>query len=138
MGKKDARIDAYIAKSAEFARPVLKYLRTVVHKACPEADETIKWGFPHFEFRGILCSMAAFKEHCTFGFWKGSLMTWNGKPLQPVGETAMGHLGRITKIADLPSEKTLIGLIKQAAKLNEDGVKPAKKAKASEKPTVPT
>ena len=70
-------VDAYIAKSAEFARPILAHLREVVHAACPDVEETMKWSFPHFEYRGLLCSMAAFKEHCAFGFWKGSLVpTW--------------------------------------------------------------
>jgi len=64
------RIDAYIKKSAPFAQPILKHLRALVHKACPQATETIKWGFPHFEYKGVLCSMAGFKQYCSVGFWK--------------------------------------------------------------------
>src|SRR5258708_3607310 len=70
MGKKDARVDAYIANSGDFARPILNYLRRLVHAACPEVEETLKWRFPNFMYKGMLCSMAAFKEHCSFGFWK--------------------------------------------------------------------
>jgi len=120
MGKRDPRVDAYIAKSADFAKPILNHLREIVHAACPEVEETIKWSFPNFMCKGMLCSMASFKEHCSFGFWKGSLVLKNGG-----GETeeGMGHFGRITELSDLPSKKVLTGYIKKAMKLNEDGVK---------------
>ena len=117
MGKHDRRVDAYIAKSRDFAKPILEHLREVVHTACADVEETMRWSFPHFDYKGTLCSMAAFKEHCAFGFWKGALV---------VGERpkdAMGHLGRITSIKDLPTKKALIALVKKAAKLNEAGVK---------------
>lgn len=130
MPSKDPRIDAYILKSAEFARPILEHLRALVHKACPGAEETIKWGFPHFMYNNaILCNMAAFKQHCSFGFWKAPLMKDPGKLLVSVGETSMGHFGRITTLKDLPAGKVLMAYIKEAAKLNEEGVKvPVKKA----------
>ena len=71
MGKKDPRVDAYIVKSADFAKPILNHIRKLVHAACPDVEETMKWSFPHFMYKGMLCSMASFKEHCAFGFWKG-------------------------------------------------------------------
>ena len=74
MGKKDKRVDAYIAKSAPFAQPILNHLRELVHKACPDVEETIKWSFAFFDYKGPLFSMAAFKEHCAFGFWKAALL----------------------------------------------------------------
>lgn len=123
MAQKDLRIDAYIAKSADFAKPVLNHLRKLVHQACPKAVETIKWGFPHFEYKGILCSMASFKSHASFGFWKGSVMKDPKKILNPVGETSMGHFGKITKLSDLPSDKIIIDYIKEAARMNDAGVK---------------
>jgi uncharacterized protein YdeI (YjbR/CyaY-like superfamily) len=117
----DPRIDAYIAKAALFAQPILKHLRALVHKGCPPATETMKWSAPHFEHAGgILCSMAAFKAHCAFGFWHQGMK----KVLGAHGarsETAMGSFGRITSLADLPSDKTMVGFIQQAAKLNESG-----------------
>ncbi|HWR82630.1 MAG TPA: YdeI/OmpD-associated family protein [Candidatus Deferrimicrobium sp.] len=122
MGQKDSRVDAYIAKSADFAKPILNHLRKLVHQACPDVAETMKWGFPHFEYKGILCSMAAFKSHCAFGFWKGTLLA-DDKVLKQVGETAMGDLGRLTKMSDLPGDRELIRLIKKAKKLNDEGVK---------------
>jgi uncharacterized protein YdeI (YjbR/CyaY-like superfamily) len=126
--KTDARIDAYISKSAEFAQPILAHIRKVTHAACPEVEETMKWSFPHFLYKGMLCSMAAFKEHCSLGFWKGDLIF--GK--EGSGE-AMGHFGRITTLSDLPSEKKLAGYIKKAMHLNEQGVKVPARAKNKER-----
>lgn len=116
------KIDAYIRKAAPFAQPVLTHLRALVHKACPHAEETIKWGMPHFESYGsILCHMAAFKEHCAFGFRKGSLLQDKEGILQP--QAGMGHLGKITSMEDLPSDKILIAYIREADKLNKNNVK---------------
>ena len=126
MGTRDARVDAYIAKSAEFARPILTHLRDVVHAACPDVEETMKWSFPHFMYKGMLCSMASFKEHCAFGFWKSSL---DRRERGGEVEKAMGQFGRITKLSDLPSKKVLSGYIKEAMKLNEDGVKSPTRSK---------
>ena len=118
MGKKDERIDAYIAKQAPFARPILEHLRAVVHAACPDVEETLKWGMPSFEYHGILCGMAAFKQHATFMFWKGKLIVVSaGKDL----ESAMGQFGRITSVKDLPAKRVLMGYVKQAMALNEAG-----------------
>ena len=120
MGKSDPRVDAYIAKSAPFSRPILDHLRRVVHAACPAVEETIKWGFPHFMYKSMLCNMAAFKQHCAFGFWHKGMKTAlsGGKPRE-----AMGHLGRITSLADLPKDAVLKRYIKQAMKLNDAGIK---------------
>ena len=121
----DPRIDAYIEKSADFAQPILTHLRNLLHKACPDEQETMKWSMPSFEHQGILCNFASFKEHCSFGFWKQSLMETDAFPKN---KTAMGSFGRITSLKDLPSDKVMIGLIQQAAELNEKGIKIAKKS----------
>ena len=134
MKNTDKRIDAYIARSADFAKPILTHWRELVHKACPEIVETMKWSFPHFDYKGIVCSMAAFKEHCAFGFWKASLMNDADKILTGSRE-AMGQMGQIKSPADLPSDEILIAYIKEAVRLNEDGVKlPAKSKTAETKP----
>lgn len=136
MAKKDPRVDAYIAKSAPFARPILKHLRKVVHAGCPDVVETIKWGSPHFDHKGSLAGMAAFKEHVTFGFWKSALLM-NGKTsLGKSEEKAMGQFGRVASIRDLPAERTLVALVKKAAQLNEDGIKVARVR--TPKPALPT
>jgi len=132
MGTRDPRVDAYVAKAAPFARPILEHLREVVHEGCPDVVETMKWSFPHFVRDGILCSMAAFKAHCAFGFWKGSL-------LFPDGATkggAMGQLGRIASLEDLPPKRELLRLVKAARKLDDEGVAPPKKKAAPAKPAA--
>ncbi len=121
MASKDPRIDAYIARSAAFAQPILKHIRKLVHAACPEVEETLKWSTPHFTHKGILCSMAAFKHHCAFGFWKGALII--GNDAGTAQDEAMGQFGRITAPSDLPADKVLIGYIKKAVHLNDTGVK---------------
>lgn len=124
----DPRIDSYIANSAEFARPILEHLRAVVHAACPDVEETMKWSFPHFQYNGMLCSMASFKAHCTFGFWKGELLI---EAADAKTREAMGQFGRIASIRDLPPKKTLESYIKKAMKLNDEGVKAPARAKAA-------
>src|SRR5207253_5554081 len=120
MATKDPRIDAYIAKSADFAKPILKHLRKVVHAGCPKVEETMKWSMPHFDYKGVMCGMAAFKQHCAFGFWKADLILDGGN----AGEkTGMGSFGCIKSLADLPSEKTLIQYVNKAAALNKAGIK---------------
>ena len=136
MGKKNNLVDVYISKSQDFAKPILKHIRELIHKGCPAVEEKIKWGFPNFEYSGsILCNMAAFKEHCTFGFWKASLLNKRGI-LIPSDQQAMGQFGRITTISDLPSDKVILSIIKEAAKLNEKGVKVPKNKKTEQKELV--
>lgn len=138
MATYNKQIDAYIAKAAPFAQPILEHLRDLVHRASPDLQETIKWGFPHFEYKGVVCSFAAFKQHCSFGFWKGSIMEDPQGILNAVGKTAMGHMGRITSLDDLPADKVLIQYIKKAIQLNEDNVKIVKaKPKLGAKVKVP-
>jgi uncharacterized protein YdeI (YjbR/CyaY-like superfamily) len=137
MPKIDRRIDAYIAKSAEFAQPILKHLRQVVHAGCPDVEETVRWSMPAFMYKGPLAGMAAFKQHCTFGFWKGSLLADRGLPQG--AEAAMGHFGRITSLSDLPDDRLLIRLVKDAAALNDRGIKvPRRKPPTDRKLTVPS
>lgn len=129
MPTTDPRIDAYIDKSKDFAKPILKHLRSLVHTACPDVEETMKWSMPFFDYKGSLCNMASFKEHCAFGFWKQSLME---ESMFPDEKSAMGCFGRITSLEDLPDEKTITKLIAEAVRLNDEGVK-VKKAKPAER-----
>lgn len=122
MEKYDNRVDAYIAKSADFAKPILNHLRNLVHRACPEITETMKWSSPFFDHKGPVCQMAAFKQHCSFGFWNAALL----KDLHKVLNTevaAAGNFGRITNLTDLPDDDILIQYIQEAFDLNEKGVK---------------
>jgi hypothetical protein len=133
MGAKDPRVDAYIARSPDFARPILVHIRALVHAACPAVVETIKWGMPYFEHRGVLCSMASFRAHCAFGFWHPDMRaaTEGAKAAQ-----AMGQFGRIAKISDLPRDAAFKALVRKAVQLNEWGVKPRRAAKADERTPV--
>jgi uncharacterized protein YdeI (YjbR/CyaY-like superfamily) len=133
MATKDSRIDAYIAKAAEFAKPILKHLRKIVHVGCPNVEETMKWSMPQFDYKGMMCGMAAFKQHCVFGFWKESLI-FNGN--KAVEKKAMGSFGCITSLADLPGEKTLIGYVKKAFALNEAGIKAPKRTQPKKREPI--
>ena len=134
MATKDPRIDAYIAKSADFAKPILKHLRKIVHAGCPNVEETLKWSMPHFDYKGILCGMAAFKEHCAFGFWKSELIFDRDKQPEKSG---MGSFGSIKSLKDLPNEKTLIGYVKKAAALNEAGIKVPGRTQPKKRASIP-
>ena len=134
MGSRDSRIDAYIDRAADFAKPILRYLREVVHAAVPEVQEDMKWSSPHFLYKGMLCSMAAFKKHVAFGFWKGSLVVdAKGRTL----EQAMGQFGRLGQLSDLPTKSALRGFIRKAMQLNEAGVSArARKPKSGPRKTL--
>ena len=134
MPKRDPRVDAYIANAANFAKPILKHLRKVVHTGCPDVVETIKWRFPNFDYKGVMCGMAAFKEHCAFGFWKETLIL---APNDVREKTAMGSFGCIRSLSDLPSEKTLLGYVKKAAELNEAGIKAPGRTKPTKRAAIP-
>lgn len=132
MANHDPRVDAYIAKAAPFAQPILEHLRAVVHGACPGVEETLKWSSPHFLYKGMLCGMTAFKQHVAFGFWLGKRVADTGNE-----EAAMGQFGRIATLADLPSKRELTTLVKKAVALNEAGTKlPTRTRDGKPKPPV--
>ena len=133
MPSHDPRVDAYIAKAADFARPILVEIRARVHTACPEVEETIKWGMPNFVHAGgILCGMAAFKRHVSFGYWKHALVMGDAE------RDGMGSYGKMVSPADLPPKAAMRADLKKAMQLNEDGVKPERrKAAPKPEPEVP-
>ena len=118
-------MDAYVEKAPPFSRPILRRLRALVHRGCPEVAETMKWGMPHFDYRGIFCGMAAFKAHCTFGFWNRAMHLGDRKD-------AMGQLGRIASLDDLPDDATVVGLVREAKRLADEGIRvgPVRRARA--------
>jgi uncharacterized protein YdeI (YjbR/CyaY-like superfamily) len=130
---RDSRIDDYIARQAEFARPILAHLRETVHAACPAADETLKWGMPTFMYKGeILAHMAAFKAHASFGFWRGSLVVGEGQEQRD----GMGQFGRITSVGDLPPREAIEEMVRKAVALADAGVKPPRN-KTAKPPAEP-
>jgi len=127
MTQRDPRVDAYIARQADFARPILEHVRAAVHEACPGVEETIKWGMPSFVHRGrILAGMAAFKQHASFGYWQHELVVGEGVPRE-----GMGSYGRLASVADLPPRRTLLAHVRKAVKLGEAGVKSPAARKAT-------
>lgn len=135
MEQYDSRVDAYIEKSAAFAKPILTHLRNLVHKASPELKETMKWSCPFFDFQGPVCQIAAFKQHCAFGFWKEKLMDDPHQILNQQPDTA-GSIGKITSLEDLPADEILIRYIQQAIALNKAGTKAPAKTKVKEPTSV--
>lgn len=127
MEQYDKRVDEYIDKAADFAKPILIHFRDLVHKASPLVTESIKWGMPHFEHKGTICTLAGFKQHCAIGFWKSSLLP-DPHGVLTKREEAAGQFGKITSLGDLPSDEILLDLIRSAIALNEQGIKTAKKA----------
>lgn len=133
MANHDPRIDAYIARSADFARPILEHLRERVHATCPEVEEGIKWSMPFFSYKAApMCMMAAFKQHCSFGFWLSKEVTGGSD------EDGMGQFGKLASLKDLPPAKQLATYLKKAMALNEAGVKKARpKIAAKPAPALP-
>src|SRR5438309_857018 len=115
MGERSPKFDAYIGKSPDFARPILKHLRELVHKHCPDCIEEMKWSHPHFSYKGMFCGMAAFKQHASFGFWHSLLRD------QQETDAAFGSFGKLTSLRDLPPNARLVKLLKEAMRLNDEG-----------------
>jgi len=131
MSKKIKAVDEYIAKRADFAKPILMHIRELVHKTCPDVEEKMKWSMPFFDYKGeMLCHIAAFKQHAVMGFWKAALMKDPVLLETAKSEVAMGHLGKIISLKDMPSDKKISGWIKEAMVLNDKGIKLTKTPKA--------
>ncbi|SHH01655.1 Uncharacterized conserved protein YdeI, YjbR/CyaY-like superfamily, DUF1801 family [Chryseobacterium oranimense] len=138
MEKYSPKIDAYIEKSQDFAKPVLQYIRETVHEFCPDAEEAMKWSFPNFVYKGkILCAMASFKQHCTFGFWLEKEMKTMNEITRDIEKNSMFSLGKITKIKDLPSKALLKKAIAEAMELTDMGVTVKKAAPSKVETEVP-
>ncbi|QNP40609.1 YdeI/OmpD-associated family protein [Lysobacter solisilvae (ex Woo and Kim 2020)] len=134
MGQRDPRIDAYIASAAGFAQPILTHLRGLVHAACPDCEETLKWSAPSFTYRGkILCGMAAFKQHATFGLWQGAAIVAGDGSRR---DEAMGQFGRLTRVADLPGKRELVAYLRQGMQLIDAGATRTPARNTAPKPPV--
>ena len=127
MPSKDPRVDAYIARSADFAKPILNRIRKLVHAACPKVEETLKWGSPFYTYKGILIATPSFKQHCALVFWKGKLI---------ISLDQRKKFRRLTSISQLPGDRILTGCIRKAVELNESGVKNPAYARPKVKPAV--
>lgn len=135
MSQLNTKVDSYISKSVDFAKPIMEHLRQVVHETCPDVQEAIKWGIPHFDYKGdMMLILAAYKNHCSLSFFKAELMTDKQIVESVKAGKKMGYMDKIKTMSDLPSKKILISLIKEAMTLNEKGIR--KTRSGSEKPKV--
>jgi uncharacterized protein YdeI (YjbR/CyaY-like superfamily) len=117
----NSAVDAYIANSEDFAKPILEHWRRLIHENCPDAEETVKWSLPHFEYNGDnMCVMASYKNHCSFTFLKDQLMTdarlKANKDLKPIQR----FLGKISKTSDLPPDDEFIAMLKEGIKIKRE------------------
>jgi uncharacterized protein YdeI (YjbR/CyaY-like superfamily) len=136
MTNYDARIDAYIDKSADFAKPVLNHLRKLIHQTVPQITEAVKWGMPFFEYKGPVCFMAAFKQHCSFGFWKSGRLLDPHKVLKEEEGTGAGSFGRILSLGDLPTDEIISEYILELVAINERENKAPKQKSQTPKPAA--
>lgn len=138
MSKLNPEVDLYIDKAADFAKPILKHLRNLIHTACPEIVETIKWGCPHFTYKGIVCGMAAFKQHCVFGFSKQALLKDPAGIFKEKDKHSMGQMGKLISLSDLPDDSILINYMLEAIALNDAGIILPKKVPSKAELKIPT
>ena len=116
-----------LLSSADFAKPVLKHLRTIIHETCPGVEEDVKWGTPHYSYEGDhLCMMAGFKNHCSFSLYKAEMMKDKKIAESVKAGKKFGYMDKLKSVSDLPAKKILVSLIKEAMTLNEQGIKKAK------------
>lgn len=134
MPQFNPQFDEYIAGSADFAKPILTHLRELIHEICPEVEEIMKWGYPHFDYKGdMMCILAAYKNHCSFSLFKAELMS-DKKLIESVkAGHKMGYMDKIKSLSDLPEKETLVAYIKEAMVLNEKGLKKSKPVPAEPK-----
>ncbi|MET3034816.1 YdeI/OmpD-associated family protein [Chryseobacterium sp. NRRL B-14859] len=138
MEKYNSKVDIYIEESQDFAKPILRYLREMIHEVCPDAEETLKWKFPTFMYKGkILCSITAFKQYCSLGFWLHQEMKTIREIETTAEKSSMFSLGKVTRIEDLPSQPQLKKAIKEAMELTDMGVIMKKTAPSKTEIEVP-
>ncbi len=137
MGKKNPAVDSYIEEAQPFARPIIRKLRALFHKADARLDEKIKWGCPSFEYKGMVGGFAAFKKHVSWGMLKASLMKGKSAAMKSDASSPFGG-GSVTNVSQLPPDETLIDLIRQGVALNEAGVKNPKRTNLKKKPPAKT
>jgi len=133
------KVDSYIETAEEFARPILAHLRELIHATCPGIIEEMKWGIPHFDYKGeMMCIFAAYKKHCSYSYWKNALMRDARLKANSDLAAAKRIMGKLTQVADLPSDSELIAWIEEAMALNEQGIKlPPRKSNGPKEVGIP-
>jgi len=122
----EPEVDAYAEGVEAFAKPILAHLRGLIRATCPEVVETLKWGIPHFDYRGeMMCIFAAYRSHCAFSFWKSALMSDPRLKASIDLPASKRFMGKLRSLADLPVDAELTAWIREAMLLNEQGAKVA-------------
>ena len=135
MANLNTKVTEYIAKSADFAKPILNHLRESIHSTCPDVEEDIKWGTPHYAYKGDhLCMMAGFKNHCSFSLYKAAFMKDKQIADSVKAGKKFGYMDKLKSVSELPTRKVLVAYIKEAMTINEQGIK--KVIPKSDKPKV--
>lgn len=132
---KNSDIDNYIAGKAPFAQEILTHLRQIIHNAAPDITETIKWRQPCFEHNGLVCSVAAFKKHVTFSFFKGKLLNDSNNIFPTSDNNELTSL-KFSVLADIPQDDILTAFIQQAIALNADSNCKRKSTQRKDKDTL--
>lgn len=134
------KVDSYLEKAEAFARPILRHLRALIHATCPKVVEEMKWGIPHFDYHGeMMCIIASYKKHCSFSFWKDSLMSDERLKGNSGLPAAKRYMGSLTSLADLPSDRQVSTWIREAMSLNERGIQlPRRKSEGPKAVAIPT
>lgn len=135
MAQLNSKVDEYIAKSEGFAKPILEYLRQIIHETCPDAAEDIKWGTPHYSYKGDhLCMIAGFKNHYSFSLYKAEFMKDKEIAESVKAGKKFGYMDKLKSVSELPSKEVLVSFLKEAMTINENGIK--KEKPISDKPKV--
>lgn len=135
MAQLNSKVDEYIAKSEDFAKPILEYLRQIIHETCQDATEDIKWGTPHYSYKGDhLCMIAGFKNHCSFSIYKAEFLQDKEIAESVKAGKKFGYMDKLKSVSELPSKEVLVSLLKEAMTINEQGIK--KEKAVSDKPKV--
>lgn len=130
MSNHNKKVDEYIFKMADFAKPILTHLRQIIFETCPDVEEDIKWGIPHYGYKGDhLVMMAGFKQHCSFSLYKAELM--KDKMIQESVKAGkkFGYMDKVKDLSELPNKKVLTAYIKEAMELNSSGISKPKVVK---------
>lgn len=136
MKQHHPKVTEYIGKAADFAQPILNHLRAIIFEACPDAEEDIKWGTPHYGYKGDhLVMMAGFSKHCSFSLYKAELMKDKDIIASVKAGKKFGYMDKVKDIRELPAKKVLTAYIKEAMTLNASGI--AKPRPVKEKSTEP-
>lgn len=139
MPNYNKKVDEYISKMADFAKPILNHLREIIHETCPDVEENIKWGTPHYSYKGDhLVMMAGFKQHCSFSLYKAELM--KDKDIQESVKAGkkFGYMDKLKDLTELPNKKILVAYIKEAMELNANGIAKPKEVKEKVEVNAPT